>query len=110
MGKKIFYTERDIEHLIEQGAKNLIIHDDLVLTDLAREKAVKLGLSLIERLEGPSLFAPIQMDIQTPPAITLNDLSAKIKATVITRIENKVSEELLDAVIPKVLAQLKIGE
>jgi L-fuculose-phosphate aldolase len=45
---KTFYTDRDIEELVEKGATSLIINDsNVVLTDLAYEKANKLGLRLI---------------------------------------------------------------
>ena len=40
---KIFYTERDIEDLYRSGVATLVVNDDVVVTDLAREKARKLG-------------------------------------------------------------------
>ncbi len=45
---KIFYTDQDIEDLIKRGITSLSICDgNVVLTDLAYEKAVKLGFHLI---------------------------------------------------------------
>lgn len=41
--KKI-YTDKDIEELFRSGVKSLRIDDDVVLTDLAFEKARTLGL------------------------------------------------------------------
>ena len=43
---KTFYTERDIEDRVQAGVSELEIDDDVVLTDLAREKATALGLRL----------------------------------------------------------------
>ena len=65
----------------------------MVLTDL--------GLSLVEGLTDPAANQPA-------PAPIPNDLTAQVKATVLARMGNGVSEELLDAIIPKVLAQLNI--
>jgi acetaldehyde dehydrogenase (acetylating) len=43
---RTFYTERDIEDKVQAGVSELEIYDDVVLTDLAREKAASLGLRL----------------------------------------------------------------
>ncbi|HMR98301.1 MAG TPA: hypothetical protein PKE62_03520 [Anaerolineales bacterium] len=43
MSKK-FYTDKDIEELCHNGVKSLQMNDDVVLTDLAFEKARTLGL------------------------------------------------------------------
>lgn len=44
---KQFYTEKDIEDLVRRGMKSLQVTDDVVLTELAYEKAKLLGLQLI---------------------------------------------------------------
>jgi hypothetical protein len=44
---KQFYTVRDIEDMHASGVKQIEIHDDVVLTDVAREKAIALGMQLI---------------------------------------------------------------
>jgi hypothetical protein len=41
---KKFYTDKDIEELFRSGAKILSVDNDVVLTDLAFEKARKLGM------------------------------------------------------------------
>ena len=43
---KQFYTERDIEDLARQGVNRLELSDDIVLTELAYEKAKRLGFQL----------------------------------------------------------------
>jgi hypothetical protein len=44
---KQFYTEKDIEDLFQRGTKSLQITDDVVLTELAYEKAKRLGFQLV---------------------------------------------------------------
>jgi len=44
---KQFYTVRDIEDMHAAGVVEIEIHDDVVLTDVAREKAIALGMHLI---------------------------------------------------------------
>ena len=44
---KIIYTDHDIEDLVRQGIRTLTLGDDMVLTDLAYEKAGRLGIRLI---------------------------------------------------------------
>ena len=46
---KEFYTERDIEDLFKRGTTALELSDDVVLTELAYEKAQRLGVKLIAR-------------------------------------------------------------
>ncbi len=108
MGKKRFYTERDIEDLAAQGINSLTINDDVVLTELGREKAAKLGLSLVQEESPVDLPRPRPVNAASPapPA----DLSAKVKATVLARMGPGVPEELLDAVIPRVLAELNLSD
>ena len=44
---KTFYTEKDIEELFRSGTKSLQINNDISLTDLAYEKAKRLGMQLL---------------------------------------------------------------
>lgn len=43
---KTFYTVRDIEDMHAAGVAEIELHDDVVLTDVAREKAIALGICL----------------------------------------------------------------
>jgi len=45
---KQFYTERDIEDMVAHGQMSLIVNDDVVLTDLAFEKANRLNFKFIQ--------------------------------------------------------------
>ena len=62
---KIFYTEKDIEDMVKQGILSLEMNDNVVLTDLAYEKANRLGMRLVGS----------QPD--TPPAAPLCGLTSR---------------------------------
>lgn len=51
---KTFYTERDIEDLAKRGVISLVEDDDVVLTDLARDKARRLGIEIVHDVDQPS--------------------------------------------------------
>ena len=63
--KKIIYTDRDIEDLVKNGVTSLSIGEcDVVLTDLAYEKAQKLGLKLIKETTDVDLpAAAVKTDV-----------------------------------------------
>ena len=57
---KQFYTERDIEDLFNSGRRSLQVTDDVVLTELAYERAKRLGFKLInDRADNPPA-APVR--------------------------------------------------
>lgn len=43
---KTFYSLEDIEKLAAQGVRELVVDEDTVLTDVARDAAAQLGLKL----------------------------------------------------------------
>ena len=51
---KVFYTERDVEDLYHRGVATIVVGDDVVMTDLARERARKLGMELTHEEKPPS--------------------------------------------------------
>lgn len=57
---KKFYTEKDIEDLFNSGTKSLEVADDVVLTELAYEKAKRLGLQLISDSADTPPAAPVR--------------------------------------------------
>jgi hypothetical protein len=117
MMPKVFYTEIDIEDMVKRGALSLEINDNVVLTDLAYEKANRLGLELFyEKPENPPA-APVrpyvvqqmpqkQMEatsgVDIPPPAT-NDLAQRIHNAVAERLGSQVDPALLDAIIQRVL-------
>ena len=57
---KEFYTERDIEDLFQRGIRSLQVTENVVLTELAYEKARGLGFQLItDRADNPPA-APVR--------------------------------------------------
>jgi hypothetical protein len=124
---KVFYTEIDIEDMVRHGVLSLEINDNVVLTDLAYEKANRLGLKLVrDKPENPPA-APVrpyisQQAFQRPPEAAPrpsaqpaegaasaarpgdSDLQGRIRSAVIARMGNQVDAALLDAIIQRVLA------
>jgi len=114
---KVFYTENDIVDMVKRGTLSLEINDNVVLTDLAYEKANRLGMKLIrEKPENPPA-APVrpyivqQMpkkqfegspDVDAPPPAA-NDLAQRIHNAVVARLGDQVDPALLDVIIQRVL-------
>jgi hypothetical protein len=118
---KTFYTERDIEDLHAAGQTQLEINDDVVLTELAREKAVDLGLRLIPikqrssqaeqllRAFGAHLPASSKNLARTTtgPASSIDlELVERVKTGVIARLGTTEFNGLLDQVIPQIIARV----
>lgn len=114
---KIFYTERDIEDLFSSGITTLVISDDVVVTDLAREKAGKLGVELLKENDQPS-SAPIRPYItekkspsagpslpDKPPQVVvpLAALEDRVLKSVKDQVGDSVDEGLLRTIIERVL-------
>lgn len=129
---KTFYTERDIEDMHAAGVKEIEVHDDVVLTDVAREKALALSIKLkpVTKLVGQpelllknlgaSLPAPVKPAPSSTPTYakaaasaasvahsssTDTELIERIKAGVIAKIGTTAYNGLLDKIIPQVLAR-----
>lgn len=120
---KSFYTQRDIEDLVKQGVQSLIVDDDVVLTDLAYEKARRLGLELLRQDDKPPA-APERPYItkagvvpprseqkvggtsSAPPAPKSDgesELHKRVRDAVVERLGDSVDTKLLDTIIRRVL-------
>lgn len=126
---KTFYTERDITDMHAAGVTEIEVDDDVVLTDLAREKAIALGLKmkLVEKRSGQPSGLPrlaVAPQMQLPPAVvgpatspssapagpaatSEAEVIAQVKSAVIARLGTNAHNDLLDQVIPQVLARLR---
>ena len=112
---KIFYTERDIDDLKARGITSIDVTDNVVMTDLALERAMKYEMK-INRVEqqapkssySPSVntYAAYQREMPRESASDL-ELKQKIKSAVLARLHGQVDDILLDAVITRVLAGMK---
>lgn len=129
---KTFYTEYEIEDMFKRGVMSLEVNDNVVLTDLAYEKARRLGMALIqEKAENPPA-APVRPYIvksQTPPQVSSTisapvhsvhpapaqspkldavDLRQRIRDAVAARMGTQVDPKLLDVIITRVLTSVGI--
>ena len=125
---KTFYTERDIEDLAERGVISLVVDDDIVLTDIARDKAMRLGIELlrehdqppaaperpyITKIVSPSATSPRQEDsgvvstaVSAPASRSTksgDELFQDVRAAVVARLGDSVDPKLLDTIIRRVL-------
>jgi hypothetical protein len=105
---KEFYTERDIEDMFKRGILSLQVNDNVILTELAYEKANRLGMQLLREkpLEPPA--APVRPYISelskpAPAQKPEADLTARIRTAVNARLGTQVDPALLDVIIERVL-------
>ncbi len=119
---KEFYTEKDIEDLVKRGVMSLTVTEDIVLTELAYEKANRLGMKLIrsqadnppaapvrpylsEKVAGrPAAAAASFVAPSAPPAPSAQgDVRGRIRSAVIAKLGTQVDPALLDTIIERVL-------
>ena len=122
---KKFFTDKDIEELHHRGIQSLPVNDDVVLTDLAYEKAKRLGIQLLfEYADNPPAapMRPYLSERQAPrptPTVTPGsptaatqpnptppnqaDIEKRIRSAVIARLGNQVDAKLLDNIIHRVV-------
>jgi hypothetical protein len=113
---KTFITERDVDDMKARGVSSIDVTDNVVMTDLAVERAMKHGIK-INRVE-PSAppKAVYSQSVNLVAAYPRDgwresggdaELKQKIKSAVLARLDGQVDPVLLDAVITKVLAGMK---
>ncbi|HET6845484.1 MAG TPA: hypothetical protein VFH29_01535 [Anaerolineales bacterium] len=116
---KEFYTEKDIEDLVKRGVLSLDVDDNCVLTDLAYEKANRLGVKLNRSKPDNPPGAPVRpyvsekngarpaasSPVVAPPSIAAaqRDLSGTIRTAVVAKLGAQVDPTLLDSIIERVL-------
>jgi hypothetical protein len=119
---KQFYTEKDIEDLFERGTTSLEAGENVVLTELAFEKARSLGMKLVTgRAENPPsapvrpylsqaavsrrpAAAPAAAPCERPaPGEKTGPIERRIKEAVAARLGAQVDPKLLDVIIKRVL-------
>jgi hypothetical protein len=113
---KEFFTERDIEDMFKRGVMSLNVSENVVLTELAYEKANQLGLQLLRSQPDNPPSAPVrpyiaQKNTIVSPVVVGNgsieppdkDVQSRIHAAVVARMGSQVDPELLDVIIQRVL-------
>ncbi|MBE0687702.1 MAG: hypothetical protein IH585_17050 [Anaerolineaceae bacterium] len=117
---KEFYTEKDIEDLVNRGVQELEVNDDVFLTVLAYEKATELGLLLLKQGNNdPSV--PVRPYLSSVALKRTNhtystgspsqrkqstgqiDLYNRIHAAVRQKLGDQIDSALLDRIIERVL-------
>ncbi len=91
---KTFYTERDVIDLVQRGVTTLEVNDDIVLTDLARDEALKRGLRLVASKKAAETPAPVD---------DTDELIHRVKAAVLARLGEQVDAQMLDSVVTRVV-------
>ena len=118
---KTFYTEKDIEELVKSGTKSLQVNDDISLTDLAYEKAKRLGLQLLfDDVDLPPIApirpylsngsphpsTPVKPKVDSAAPVVAQprtDVAQRIRSAVLARLGNQVDTKLLDSIIQRVV-------
>jgi hypothetical protein len=113
---KTFYTEKDIDELFKQGIRSLKMTDQVALTDLAYERAHRLGIQLDQGYADTPPAAPVRPYLsqpapprastpapRSPTSSGRADLQARIREAVMTRLGNQIDPKLLDSIIQRVL-------
>jgi hypothetical protein len=126
---KQFYTEKDIEDLFKSGKRSLQVTDNVVLTELAYEKAKSLGFQLIrDDADNPpaALVRPYLSNGSSPSAAkpaasqpghastaldehslrsarNILPVEQRIRSAVIAKLGNQVDAKLLDNIIHRVV-------
>lgn len=112
---KVFYTERDIDDLKVRGVTAIDVTDDVVLTDLALERAMRYGMKInrIDQSAPKATYSPsVNLTATTVhTTVTRNsdnaELRQRIKTAVLAKLDRQVDGALLDAVIKRVLDGMK---
>lgn len=114
---KTFYTDRDIEDMFSQGVTSLVINDNVVVTDLAREKGMKIGFEFVREDKAKQSNKTVAKDRQKPqlgkqPGKTIQvksqvdnkiDLQEKVNKAVMARLGDSVDPKLLKTIVNRVL-------
>ena len=128
---KKFFTDTDIEELHRKGIKSLQMNDDVVLTDLAYERAKRLDIQLMYECADNPPAAPVRpyladmnplhakpitasvSQASPQPALTPalsqrergngGDIESRIRSAVIAKLGNQVDAKLLDNIIHRVV-------
>ena len=105
---KIFYTDHDIEDLANQGVTSIETSDDVVLTDLARDKARRLGIALVsqrDRARTAKSDSNPPVDVAQSPKPE-GDMESRVFFAVKKRLGDQVDDALLRTIVKRVITSL----
>ena len=101
---KTIYTERDIEDAARRGVKEITVTDEVYLTDVARERAEKLGISLRTVVASSAQPATAMPSV---PKENVEQVVNQVKADVIAKLGPIVDPVIIERIVRRVLSQLK---
>jgi hypothetical protein len=112
---KIFYTERDIDDMKARGVTSIDVTDNVVMTDLALERAMRYEIKInrIEQAAPKATYSPsVNLTASTVHTTVTRssdhaELRQRIKTAVLAKLNGQVDDALLDAVITRVLDGMK---
>jgi len=110
---KIFYTERDIDDMQARGLTSIDVTENVVMTDLALERAMRYEMKINRVENSPPPKATYSPSVNTHAAYQResvpvnNELKQRIKSAVLAKLDGQVEGALLDAVIARVLDGMK---
>lgn len=102
---KTIYTERDVEDLARHGAKEIAMTEDVYLTDIARERAEKLGIA-VRAVSAQTKSAPT---LPSVPRENVDQVVNQVKADVIAKLGSSVDPALIDRIVRRVVSQMEVG-
>lgn len=103
---KTIYTERDIEDLARRGVKEIAMTDDVYVTDVARERAEKLGVTLRSTPAAVAEQAAAAVGAPRAPQPDVEQVVSQVKADVIARLGPGVDAALIERIVRRVVANL----
>jgi hypothetical protein len=112
---KVFYTERDIDDMKARGVTSIDVTDNVVMTDLALERAMRYEIKInrIEQTAPKATYSPsVNLSASTVHTTVARnsdnaELRQQIKSAVLAKLDGQVDGALLDAVITRVLNGMK---
>ncbi len=113
---KTFYTEQDISNMHSKGMVEIEIDDDTVLTDIAREKAIAVGLHInqVKRIcdHGKKLETDISptcianKTLSLPHDSTISSYNESMLSPVSLSDRNVLDSKLINGIKSAVIAKL----
>lgn len=109
---KQFITAREIEAYVSNGVTELAINDDVVVTDIGRERARDMGLRIFRSQDAPALTPPPRAETQKESSPGGNDqgavsgsVHAQVKKAVIAALKaaGDTAPGNLDGIISRII-------
>ncbi|MBI3740315.1 MAG: hypothetical protein HY257_00995 [Chloroflexi bacterium] len=100
---KTIYTDRDIDDLARRGVKELAVSDDVYLTDLARERAERVGMVLRAT---PNTITKSENREANPSRDNNEQVVNQVKAAVIAKLGAEVDAAMIERIVRRVVEQL----